>query len=85
MDEVGAFLEVADIRGVGSGLQLDFSALEIHSDVDFHLIIDGRVDFHPGFLQRGVPVRWDRDFAELDLAGGDFVSLQGLEIGFYRE
>lgn len=85
MDEVGAFLEVADIRGVWSGLQLDFSALEIHSDVDFHLIIDWRVDFHPGFLERSVAVRWDGDFAELDLARGDFVSFQGLEIGFYRE
>ncbi|KAG8368393.1 hypothetical protein BUALT_Bualt15G0040800 [Buddleja alternifolia] len=36
MHEINAFLEVADVRGTESGLELDSSSFEVHTDVGFH-------------------------------------------------
>lgn len=83
--EVGALLQVADVGGVSSCLELNPARLEIHPDIDLHLLVDRSVDFEPRFLQRSVPVRRDVDFAELDLSVGDFVRLQRPEVRFLRE
>lgn len=85
MRKVGTFLEVTDVGGVGSGLQLDPPGFEVHPDVDFHLFVNRSVDFKPCLLQGSVSVWWNRDFAELDLAVGDFVRLKGPEVGLLGE
>ncbi|KAG8369215.1 hypothetical protein BUALT_Bualt15G0128000 [Buddleja alternifolia] len=36
MHEINAFLEVVDVRGTESGLELDSSSFEVHTDVGFH-------------------------------------------------
>ncbi|KAG8364554.1 hypothetical protein BUALT_Bualt18G0009200 [Buddleja alternifolia] len=36
MHEISAFLEVANVRGIELGLELDSSGFEVHTDVDFH-------------------------------------------------
>ncbi|KAL6512902.1 hypothetical protein OROHE_019692 [Orobanche hederae] len=83
---VGAPLQPARIGGARSGTELDPERLEIHPNVDSHIIADRSADLEPRLFQRGIAVRWHGDFTEaLDLFAGDFVSLELPEVRFLRE